>query len=85
MIIDAMDLYSDKVDGFCIVSSDSDFTRLAIRLRESGMKVIGMEKTPNSFIVACDRFIYIEVLDGAIQKKAKRSSTQTPKTSWKTV
>ena len=72
MIIDAMDLlYSDKVDGFCIVSSDSDFTRLAIRLRESGMKVIGIgeKKTPNSFIVACDRFIYIEVLDGAISKK----------------
>ena len=74
MIIDAMDLlYSEKVDGFCIVSSDSDFTRLAVRLRESGMKVIGMgeKKTPNSFIVACDRFIYIEVLDGAIQKKKK--------------
>ncbi len=72
MIIDAMDLlYSEKVDGFCIVSSDSDFTRLAIRLRESGMKVIGMgeKKTPNSFIVACDRFIYIEVLDGATKKK----------------
>lgn len=72
MIIDAMDLlYSDKVDGFCIVSSDSDFTRLAIRLRESGMKVIGIgeKKTPNSFIVACDRFIYIEVLEGAIKKK----------------
>jgi len=81
MIIDAMDLlYSDKVDGFCIVSSDSDFTRLAIRLRESGMKVIGIgeKKTPNSFIVACDRFIYIEVLDGAIKKKpAKLSSTST--------
>lgn len=77
MIIDAMDLlYSDKVDGFCIVSSDSDFTRLAIRLRESGMKVIGMgeKKTPNSFIVACDRFIYIEVLQGAVKKK-------TPKTN----
>ena len=71
LIIDAMDLlYSDKLDGFCIVSSDSDFTRLAIRLRESGMKVIGIgeKKTPNSFIVACDRFIYIEVLDGAIKK-----------------
>jgi len=71
LIIDAMDLlYSDKVDGFCIVSSDSDFTRLAIRLRESGMKVIGIgeKKTPNSFIVACDRFIYIEVLEGAIKK-----------------
>ncbi len=75
MIIDAMDLlYSDKVDGFCIVSSDSDFTRLAIRLRESGMKVIGIgeKKTPNSFIVACDRFIYIEVLDGAIKKKTPK-------------
>jgi uncharacterized protein (TIGR00288 family) len=78
MIIDAMDLlYSDKVDGFCIVSSDSDFTRLAIRLRESGMKVIGIgeKKTPNSFIVACDRFIYIEVLDGAIKKKTKKQPT----------
>jgi uncharacterized LabA/DUF88 family protein len=78
MIIDAMDLlYSDKVDGFCIVSSDSDFTRLAIRLRESGMKVIGIgeQKTPNSFIVACDRFIYIEVLDGAIKKKTKKPTT----------
>jgi hypothetical protein len=89
MIIDAMDLlYSDKVDGFCIVSSDSDFTRLAIRLRESGMKVIGIgeKKTPNSFIVACDRFIYIEVLDGAIQKKAKKrsSSTDTKKPAGKT-
>lgn len=79
MIIDAMDLlYSDKVDGFCIVSSDSDFTRLAIRLRESGMKVIGIgeKKTPNSFIVACDRFIYIEVLDGAIKKTRKTTTPQ---------
>jgi uncharacterized LabA/DUF88 family protein len=65
MIIDAMDiLYSGKVDGFCIVSSDSDFTRLAIRLREAGMKVfgIGEKKTPPSFISACDKFIYIEIL-----------------------
>lgn len=65
MIIDAMDiLYAKKVDGFCIVSSDSDFTRLATRLRESGMVVIGIgeKKTPNSFIVACDRFIFIEIL-----------------------
>ncbi len=72
MIIDAMDLlYSGKVDGFCIVSSDSDFTRLAVRLRESGMKVIGMgeKKTPKPFIAACDRFIFIEVLDGAVKKK----------------
>jgi OST-HTH/LOTUS domain/NYN domain len=86
-------LYSDKVDGFCIVSSDSDFTRLAIRLRESGMKVIGIgeKKTPNSFIVACDRFIYIEVLDGAIKKTLKtntrqnklQKTTSTPATSSK--
>lgn len=65
MIIDAMDiLYSGKVDGFCLVSSDSDFTRLATRLREAGMNVIGIgeRKTPEPFIVACDRFIYIEIL-----------------------
>jgi Fe-S-cluster formation regulator IscX/YfhJ len=65
LIIDAMDiLYSGKVDGFCIISSDSDFTRLATRLREAGMKVfgIGQKKTPNPFIVACDKFIYIEVI-----------------------
>lgn len=65
MIIDAMDiLYSEKVDGFCIVSSDSDFTRLATRLREAGMKVfgIGEKKTPEPFIVAVDKFIYIEIL-----------------------
>jgi hypothetical protein len=80
MIIDAMDiLYSDKVDGFCIVSSDSDFTRLATRLRESGMKVIGIgeKKTPNPFIVACDRFIFIEVIAGAKKKKVV-SATATP-------
>ena len=65
MIIDAMDiLYSEKVDGFCLVSSDSDFTRLATRLREAGMQVygIGEKKTPSPFIVACDKFIYIEIL-----------------------
>jgi uncharacterized LabA/DUF88 family protein len=65
LIIDAMDiLYSVKVDGFCIVSSDSDFTRLAIRLREAGMKVIGMgeKKTPQPFITACDKFVYLEIL-----------------------
>jgi len=65
MIIDAMDiLFTGKVDGFCIVSSDSDFTRLATRLRESGMKVFGFgeKKTPNPFIVACDKFIYLEIL-----------------------
>jgi uncharacterized LabA/DUF88 family protein len=65
MIIDAMDLlYSGKVNGFCLVSSDSDFTRLATRLREASMYVIGIgeKKTPEPFIVACDRFIYIEIL-----------------------
>lgn len=80
LIIDAMDLlYSDKLDGFCIVSSDSDFTRLAIRLRESGMKVIGIgeQKTPKSFISACDRFIFIEVLEGAKKKKNITSTTET--------
>jgi hypothetical protein len=65
MIIDAMDiLYSGRVDGFCIVSSDSDFTRLATRLREAGMRVFGFgeKKTPTAFISACDKFIYIEIL-----------------------
>lgn len=72
MIIDAMDiLYSDKVNGFCLVSSDSDFTRLAIRLREAGMQVIGIgeKKTPNPFIVACDKFVYIEILKNQVEKK----------------
>ena len=88
MIIDAMDLlYSDKVDGFCIVSSDSDFTRLAIRLRESGKKVIGIgeKKTPSSFIVACDRFIYIEVLEGAVKKKEVKSKIINSKTTDTTI
>ncbi len=65
MIIDAMDiLYSEKVDGFCLVSSDSDFTRLATRLREAGKIVygIGEKKTPQPFIAACDRFIFLEIL-----------------------
>lgn len=65
LIIDAMDiLYSGNVDGFCIVSSDSDFTRLAARLREAGMSVIGMgeKKTPMPFIAACEKFKYLEVL-----------------------
>jgi Fe-S-cluster formation regulator IscX/YfhJ len=65
LIIDAMDiLYTGRVDGFCVVSSDSDFTRLATRLREAGMKVFGMgeQKTPAAFRAACDKFIYIEIL-----------------------
>lgn len=84
MIIDAMDiLYSEKVDGFCIVSSDSDFTRLATRLRESGMHVMGIgeKKTPNPFIVACDRFIYIEVLDNATKKAKPEVKTKEEKPS----
>lgn len=78
LIIDAMDiLYSQKVDGFCLVSSDSDFTRLALRLREAGMNVIGIgeRKTPNPFIVACDRFIYIEIL----KNRSDESDTGTSK------
>ena len=72
MIIDAMDiLYSEKVNGFCLVSSDSDFTKLATRLREAGMQVIGIgeKKTPTPFIVACDKFIYIEILRKQSHKK----------------
>jgi uncharacterized LabA/DUF88 family protein len=65
MIIDAMDLlYSGRFDGFCIVSSDSDFTRLAARIRESGLIVYGFgeRKTPEPFVAACDKFIYTEIL-----------------------
>lgn len=65
LIIDAMDLlYTKNLEGFCIVSSDSDFTKLACRIRESGLRVYGFgeKKTPESFIKACDQFIYIEVL-----------------------
>jgi uncharacterized LabA/DUF88 family protein len=78
MIIDAMDvLHSEKVDGFCLVSSDSDFTRLATRLRESGMLVIGIgeKKTPRPFIVACDKFIYIEILSEEIAVPKKEAAT----------
>lgn len=78
MIIDAMDiLYSNKVNGFCLVSSDSDFTRLATRLREAGMQVIGIgeKKTPNPFIVACDKFIYIEILKKQTEEKAGNTAS----------
>ncbi|MGC3943807.1 MAG: NYN domain-containing protein [Chryseolinea sp.] len=80
MIIDAMDiLYSEKVDAFAIVSSDSDFTRLATRLRESGMTVIGLgeRKTPSSFIVSCDKFIYLEILTPATSAAASPKATRT--------
>lgn len=81
MIIDAMDiLYTGKVNGFCIVSSDSDFTRLATRLREAGMQVfgIGERKTPNPFIVACDKFIYIEILKGRSEEDSSDPVNETP-------
>ena len=83
MIIDAMDiLYSGNCDGFVLVSSDSDFTRLATRLREAGMKVYGMgeKKTPNPFIVACDKFVYIEVIRSAAQQeRAEEAAREEPK------
>lgn len=84
MIIDAMDiLYSGRVDGFCIISSDSDFTRLATRLREAGMKVFGFgeKKTPTAFISACDKFIYIEILamDKAAEEEPIAKSKSKPK------
>ena len=83
MIIDAMDiLYSRRVDGFVLVSSDSDFTRLALRLREAGKKVYGMgeKKTPNPFIVACDKFVYIEVIRSAAQQeRAEEAAREEPK------
>jgi uncharacterized LabA/DUF88 family protein len=74
LIIDAMDvLHSDKVDGFCLVSSDSDFTRLATRIREAGLVVYGFgeRKTPEPFVAACDKFIYTEIL---------RAKPEEPKT-----
>ena len=80
MIIDAMDiLYTGRTDGFCLVSSDSDFTRLATRLREAGMKVFGLgeQKTPAAFRSACDKFIYIEILhqeETSPGKDVKKSS-----------
>jgi uncharacterized LabA/DUF88 family protein len=84
MIIDAMDiLYSGRVDGFCIISSDSDFTRLATRLREAGMRVFGFgeKKTPTAFISACDKFIYIEILakDKASEEEAISPTKSKPK------
>ncbi|WP_417887875.1 NYN domain-containing protein [Zunongwangia sp.] len=84
MIIDAMDiLYSNKVDGFCLVSSDSDFTRLATRLREAGKNVIGIgeKKTPDPFIVACDRFIYLEILKNKKEDQTENNQEKAQKKS----
>jgi hypothetical protein len=80
MIIDAMDiLYTGRVDGFCLVSSDSDFTRLATRLREAGMTVYGMgeQKTPSAFRAACDKFIYLEIL----QVREKKTDNDKPRSA----
>jgi uncharacterized LabA/DUF88 family protein len=82
LIIDAMDiLYTGKVDGFCIVSSDSDFTRLATRLREASMKVIGIgeKKTLNAFITACDKFIYLEILKPAPPAPVENENSKSPR------
>jgi Fe-S-cluster formation regulator IscX/YfhJ len=71
MIIDAMDLlYAERFDGFCIVSSDSDFTRLASRIRESGLIVYGFgeRKTPKAFVSACDKFVYVENLQEPLEQ-----------------
>jgi uncharacterized LabA/DUF88 family protein len=79
MIIDAMDLlYAERFDGFCIVSSDSDFTRLASRIRESGRIVYGFgeKKTPEPFRTACDKFIYTEVLAGSTAAEAEAAPKQ---------
>ena len=78
LIIDAMDLlYTRRFDGFCLVSSDSDFTRLASRLREEGLTVIGFgeEKTPRPFVAACDKFIYIELLREEVIAAASAEQT----------
>ncbi len=84
MIIDGMDLlYTEKFDGFCIVSSDSDFTKLASRIREAGLMVYGFgeKKTPDAFVSACDKFIYTELLrakddDEAIRRKSPNELKQ---------
>ncbi|MGQ0502613.1 MAG: NYN domain-containing protein [Panacagrimonas sp.] len=81
MIIDAMDLlYTNRFDGFCIVSSDSDFTRLAARIREAGLSVYGFgeRKTPQAFVSACDKFIYVDVLR-AQEEKEKPAKARSAK------
>ncbi|MDP2790514.1 MAG: NYN domain-containing protein [Rectinemataceae bacterium] len=79
MIIDAMDLlYTESLDGFCVVSSDSDFTRLAARLREDGKLVLGFgqRKTPKPFVAACDKFVYTEILREDEDEKEKESKAE---------
>jgi len=79
LIIDAMDLlYTGRFDGFCLVSSDSDFTKLAARIRESGLTVYGFgeQKTPDPFVAACDKFIYTEVLK--VERDEKSTKKREP-------
>ena len=81
LIIDAMDLmYTGRLDGFCIASSDSDFTRLASRIREQGLVVYGFgeRKTPTAFVAACDKFIYTDLLGDDDGKPAKAAKKSTP-------
>ncbi len=88
LIIEAMDiLYTGGVDGFCIVSSDSDFTRLATRLREAGKKVfgIGQKKTPFPFIASCNKFIYLEILQQEIKEEPPVKESSSSSTTKKTV
>lgn len=82
MVIDAMDiLYSGKVDGFCLVTSDSDFTKLAIRLREAGMLVVGMgeQKTPASLVSACQTFKYLDLLYKEADKSVSENDVKAEK------
>jgi len=86
MIIDAMDLlYSENLDGFCIVSSDSDFTRLAARLREDGLMVYGFgeKKTPRAFVSVCDKFIYTEILKDSHDEDEDTKQAIKPKKDFK--
>lgn len=81
LIIDAMDLlYSERLDGFCIISSDSDFTRLASRIREGGLKVYGFgeKKTPKAFMSACDKFIYTEILRKSDSSSSSEAKLRKP-------
>ncbi|KAF1069998.1 MAG: hypothetical protein GAK45_00938 [Pseudomonas citronellolis] len=81
LIIDAMDLlYTRRFDGFCLVSSDSDFTRLAARLREEGLMVYGFgeSKTPDPFVRACDKFVYTEILRAAPEPPSESEQAQPP-------
>ena len=82
MIIDAMDLlYTENLDGFCVVSSDSDFTRIAMRLREDGKLVLGFgqRKTPKPFVAACDKFIYTEILRESEEEREAAGGRERPK------